>query len=104
MGRLSIDLTGQRFGKLVVLKKVPNKINSKDSYWLCKCDCGNEKIINNQYNRRNNLYITYKNKTHTLSEWSELLGINYNCLFIRYYRGWSVDELFLPVGSRRYKK
>lgn len=38
-----IDLTGQKFGRLTVLKRVENKGTS--IYWLCKCDCGNEKII-----------------------------------------------------------
>lgn len=32
------DLTGRRFGKLVVIKEVPSKTDTK---WLCKCDCGN---------------------------------------------------------------
>ena len=36
-----IDLTGQRFGKLVVLERDTSKTNG--TYWLCKCDCG--KII-----------------------------------------------------------
>ena len=39
MGKL-IDLTGQRFGKLVVLNKTESKNNKV--YWHCKCDCGNE--------------------------------------------------------------
>jgi len=39
-----IDITGQRFGKLVATKRV-NKINQHGSYWLCKCDCGNECIV-----------------------------------------------------------
>lgn len=34
-----IDLTGKRFEKLVVIKYV------EKGKWLCKCDCGNEKII-----------------------------------------------------------
>jgi hypothetical protein len=34
-----IDITGQRFGKLVVLKRAPNK--NKAVMWLCQCDCGN---------------------------------------------------------------
>jgi hypothetical protein len=38
-----IDLTGKVFGKLCVIKRVENKGNQ--TYWLCKCDCGNEKII-----------------------------------------------------------
>lgn len=45
--KTTIDLTGQRFGLLVVVKKVnkPNQ-DSKDrsAYWLCKCDCGGEII------------------------------------------------------------
>ena len=37
-----IDLTGQRFGKLVALE--PTKKNNKTA-WRCKCDCGNETIV-----------------------------------------------------------
>lgn len=40
-----IDLTGQKFGRLKVLKF--SHVNSKYSpYWLCRCECGKEKIIN----------------------------------------------------------
>lgn len=39
-----IDLTGQRFGKLVVLHRV-NRGNTSKTEWLCKCDCGNESIV-----------------------------------------------------------
>ena len=37
-----IDLTGKRFGRLVVLKRVENKKSSsgQQSQWLCQCDCG----------------------------------------------------------------
>lgn len=44
---LSEDLTGQRFGHLVVLCRAPRPetVTSNGSYWLCKCDCGNEKVI-----------------------------------------------------------
>lgn len=37
------DLTGKRFGKLVVLEL--DRIERKKSYWKCKCDCGVEKVI-----------------------------------------------------------
>ena len=33
------NLLGQRFGKLLVIEKAPNK--NKDTYWKCQCDCGN---------------------------------------------------------------
>ena len=37
------DLTGQRFGKLVVIKKSHQK--DKKIFWLCKCDCGSFKTV-----------------------------------------------------------
>lgn len=39
-----IDLTGQRFGRLVVVRYV-GRSRGKKNLWLCKCDCGNEKIV-----------------------------------------------------------
>lgn len=43
-----IDLTGQKIGYLTVLKLIPYE-ERKNSYkrreWLCKCDCGNELIV-----------------------------------------------------------
>lgn len=40
-GRKVIDLTGQRFGRLVVIERAPAK-STKDSRWLVQCDCGIE--------------------------------------------------------------
>ena len=37
------DLTGERFGKLLVLVREGSK--SKFAYWRCRCDCGTEKVI-----------------------------------------------------------
>ena len=44
----NINLIGQRFGKLIVVEKAEDYISPKgkhESKWLCKCDCGNEKVI-----------------------------------------------------------
>lgn len=38
-----IDLTGQRFGRLVVLERRPQPY--KATRYLCQCDCGNQKEI-----------------------------------------------------------
>lgn len=43
MRKYAVDLTGKRFGKLTAIKRLPN-INKNGARWLCKCDCGNEKI------------------------------------------------------------
>lgn len=39
-----IDLTGQRFGRLVVVRYA-GRSRGKKNLWLCKCDCGNEKVV-----------------------------------------------------------
>lgn len=39
-----IDITGQRFGKWTVLKRVKNDKNGSPKF-LCKCDCGNLKEV-----------------------------------------------------------
>jgi hypothetical protein len=46
MSRL-VDLTGQRFGKLLVLKRAekPNNVKGTQAYWECLCDCGKIKIV-----------------------------------------------------------
>ena len=36
-----IDLTGKRFGRLVVIGASDNKSNNGRMLWNCKCDCGN---------------------------------------------------------------
>lgn len=38
------DLTGQKFGKLTVIKRAPNNKNNR-AQWYCNCDCGKENII-----------------------------------------------------------
>lgn len=38
-----IDLAGKKFGKLLVLHKVPS--TNSQIRWKCRCDCGKEKTI-----------------------------------------------------------
>lgn len=52
MSRL-IDLTGERYGKLVVIKRVENDKNGA-SMWECQCDCGNKKIVRGNSLKRGN--------------------------------------------------
>ena len=37
MGKFQ-DITGQKFGKLTVIKRAPNK--GRRTMWTCQCDCG----------------------------------------------------------------
>lgn len=43
MSRKAIDITGQRFGRLTVLRRVEGKSKGHTS-WLCVCDCGNKVV------------------------------------------------------------
>lgn len=43
MAKPMIDLTGQRFGRLFVIRRDDSR--KKAAYWLCRCDCGNEKVV-----------------------------------------------------------
>lgn len=46
--RTAIDLTGQRFGFLVVLNQTEDYISPHgvlSHQWLCQCDCGNKVIV-----------------------------------------------------------
>lgn len=44
-----IDITGQTFGRLYVVKQVEDQVaqnGRRRKMWLCKCECGNAKVIN----------------------------------------------------------
>lgn len=43
MGKF-IELTGQRFGRLVVIGR-SREIRTQGIYWNCICDCGTKKVI-----------------------------------------------------------
>ena len=69
------DLTGQRFGRLVVVERAgryvsPNR-KQTHSTWLCKCDCGNSTIVRANQLRSGGTQScgclhkeTFTNKTH----------------------------------------
>lgn len=46
------DLTGQRYGRLTVLRRgtLPN---ANEACWYCKCDCGNRVTVRSTNLRRN---------------------------------------------------
>lgn len=88
----TIDLTGMKFGKLTVIKRAENYISpcgSKSAQWLCKCECGNEKVIKASALRKGATkscgciwyeQVACGNKTHGMSEsrlyecWRDMLN------------------------------
>ena len=45
-----LDMTGQRFGRLVVLERAENGHRGK-VYWQCRCDCGKETSVRGDHLR-----------------------------------------------------
>lgn len=48
MGRRQNDLTGKRFGKLIVIQPTAERQNGY-TVWRCRCDCGNEIQVSSRY-------------------------------------------------------
>lgn len=56
-------------------------------------------------NRTCNILITYKGETKTLSEWSEIAGINWHTLYGRLKNNWDVEKAFTLepiIGRNQY--
>lgn len=131
--RRRIDLTGKRYGRLVVIKAGIRRTPSRGMYWLCKCDCGVEKEITAQalkngstlscgcyskelatntvihgHNRRN------KPRSMTYRSWDKMMQrcYNHNAKEYKWYGGrgisvhpdWHEFSVFLrDMGERKSK-
>lgn len=43
-----VDITGQRFGRLVAIEKAPRAAyysSYRNARWRCRCDCGAETVV-----------------------------------------------------------
>lgn len=80
------DLTGQRFGRLMVEYCLPEKKNNK-IVWHCRCDCGNEKnVIGSSLTKQNeptrSCGCLQKEKTRLANQSSDLTGKTYGRLTV----------------------
>ena len=55
-----------------------------------------------QNNRGNNIILSYKGEQHTIRDWADILGVEYEVIKDRYHKGWDVvDILEKPKNSHR---
>ena len=40
-----LDIAGKKFGHLTVIEKAESPDELKDTFWRCRCDCGNETVV-----------------------------------------------------------
>lgn len=41
----AVDLIGQKYGRLTVLKRAEKKNGNRHARWVCECDCGNVVVV-----------------------------------------------------------
>lgn len=70
-----IDEVGNRYGKLVVLRRGPND-KYGNAQWYCKCDCGNEKLINGSSLRRGLTISCGCNALQKMQEYNDSKVVN----------------------------
>lgn len=63
MGKIE-DLKGKKFGFLTVIEFAYR--DKKQTYWLCKCNCGNTKVIRGSHLKDGN---TISCGCYTKTEW-----------------------------------
>jgi hypothetical protein len=74
-----------------------DRINVNQNYTPDNCRWVSQKIQQN--NRTNNHLIVYKGIIHSMSEWSDILKINYNTLKSRIRYGWSLERMFNDIST-----
>jgi hypothetical protein len=95
-----IEMSGKKFGKWVVLNRSHNSQMGK-AMWLCKCNCGREKVIDGTNLRRGNskscqncINITHgKSRTKIISMWRGMVDrcLNPKHPYFEYYGGRGVQ-------------
>lgn len=93
--RYTKDLTGQRFGKLVVKEIVRDyeKAKQDGAYWLCICDCGNEKVLHRSHLRQGISSCGCKKQEARRNEVPTLVG--------KQFGNWTVLQDFVSNEDNR---
>lgn len=100
MGKF-IDLTGKKFNRWLVLKRVSNDKHNL-TQWLCRCDCGTERIVlgNSLRNGRSQSCGCYNREILKNNQSHKIHGLHHT----RIYNIWNnmKQRCYNPKASRYY--
>lgn len=68
----------------------------------CSENCHWIQLEEQARNKRNNVFYTFKNKTHCVSEWARILNISEVMLRKRLYRGWDFEKAISEPKKEQY--
>lgn len=101
MGKF-IDLTGQRFGRLVVLRRAAN--HGVRVTWECRCDCGNTCEVTSDRLRRGVTHSCGCYHRECVAKMAKTIGIKHGYYGTRLYTTWqSMKQRCYYKGSKNYK-
>jgi len=94
-----IDVTGQRFGRLVVIEFIEKR--SRFPFWLCRCDCGNDAIVN-VYALLNGRTVSCgcRRKSITLLPEGEA---SFNCVYKSYKQNADARDILFELTREEFK-
>ncbi len=75
-----------------------DRLDNDGDYTPSNCKWSTRKEQNN--NQRSNLVLSFDGKTHTASQWAELMGITKSCIYKRIRRGYSVEAILKEFIER----
>ena len=97
MGGNYLDITGERYGKLVALYRTDIKRAGSGTYWVFQCDCGTKKVIRANVVRSGKTLscgcLVKENHPETHREQRDLTGHKYGKLIVLSKYGKDKDGL-----------
>lgn len=79
------DLTGKKFGRLTVIRRVENK--GPHAAWLCVCECGNYVTVPGRYLREGTKKSCGCLRKEIMKK--QKYGLRHGCVHTRLYKAWN---------------